>query len=168
MRILLLLTLLAAQPAQAERVFHVTVGMWTILSARDNCMAFNRPESEMGLPPVNALYIFAEPTGEFGLAMSFWPGAISEEDKMLTLRIAGQGSHDLPAAPFPGDTAILRATGALPEDLVAALKGKGDIPLYNVQVAPDVSDVVSLIDIQDAPRVMIELGRCRDLMQRAK
>jgi hypothetical protein len=168
MRILPVLFLLAATPAHAELVFNVTAGSWSVFSTKDNCMAQNRPPSETGMVPINTLFVFAEPSGDTSIAMAFWPGAVTEKDHELTLLISGQGNFDLPAKALVDVWTMMRTTAPLPEDLVNTLMGRGRTLLYNMLVQSDVSDAVSQIDIQDMPKVMVELRHCVDLLQRAK
>jgi hypothetical protein len=161
------LLLLTAVPAHAKLVFNVTVGSWSVFPTKDNCMAQNRPSSETGREPINTLFIFSKPNGETSLAMVFWPGAITEKDHQISLHVAGQGSFDLPAAPLLDPWTMLRTTDALPDDLLDTFNGRGEVPLYNMLVQPDISDTVTLIDIQDLPRVLTELRHCVDLLGRS-
>jgi hypothetical protein len=168
MRILPVLFLLAATPAHAELVFNVTAGSWSVFSTKDNCMAQNRPPSETGIVPINTLFIFAEPSGEMRIAMAFWPGALTENDREISLMISGHGNHDLAATAILGEWTVLRTNDTLPEKLIDTLNGSDESFLYNMLVQSDVSDAVSQIDIQDMPKVMVELRHCVDLLQRAK
>ncbi len=155
---------LAASSAGADTVFEMHVNHWTIQSNGDSCSAQNRPQSELGTVPINTMIVVAEPGGEVSLAMAFWPGALSEADGQMTLRIADHGNFDLPADTLLEPWTVLRTSRRLPGDLVEAFSSYDAPPLYNMTVSPDVSDTETVIDIQDMPRVMGELQRCLTIL----
>jgi hypothetical protein len=164
-RPIVLLAFLTAFPAIADPVFEVHTGHWTILATEGSCMAQNRPQSELGTLPINTLFVIAKPEGDISLVMAFWPGALSNKDAALTLRIAGHDRFDLPAQVLLDPWIMLRTTDPLPDALLQILAGQEEMPLYNVIIEPDVSDTETFIDIEDMPRVMGELQRCLTVLQ---
>jgi hypothetical protein len=166
-RLLTFVGCLAASPVGAETSFEMHVNHWTIQSNGDSCSAQNRPLSELGTVPINTMIVVAEPGGDLSLAMAFWPGALSDADSAMTLRVAAHGNFDLPADTLLEPWTVLRTSRRLPDDLLEAFISYDTTPLYTMVVAPDVSDTETVIDIQDMPRVMGELRRCLTLLSDA-
>jgi hypothetical protein len=168
MRILTLLSLcILPLPASAELMFQTNIGHWIIYSTPDGCIAQNRPSLEMGIGPINMLWLDAKPDGRVSLSIAFWPGALQDSDTEIRLKLASL-EVTLPAIARLDPFVVLQPTAPLAPDLLDTFAGRGDIDPYALQISTNVSDTSTTLDVQDLPRVMGELSRCVYLYGEAK
>ena len=152
--------LLGFTSARAELVYKVSAGSWTVSAAKESCSAVNRPDSETKTVPINTMFISSNTKGELKISIALWPGALSEQDTELSLGVSGHGTFDLPAKSRIEPWITITTTEPLPEKLLIALKGGDSVPLYNMAVHTNASKAKTVLDIQDLPKVMVELSQC--------